>query len=79
MSLQVAALGRLMIVAGLLLAALGAVLVLGRWLPWLGRLPGDIRIERPGFTLYVPLASCLLVSVALSALLWLLGRIFRGW
>jgi hypothetical protein len=40
----------------------------------LGRLPGDIVIEREGFTLYLPLATSLLVSLGLTLVLWLLGR-----
>jgi hypothetical protein len=40
----------------------------------LGRLPGDIVIRRPGFSFYFPLATCLLVSAALTALAWLLRR-----
>jgi len=40
----------------------------------LGRLPGDIVIERKGFTLYLPLATSLLVSLGLTLVLWLLSR-----
>jgi hypothetical protein len=68
-------LGRLLIVAGLALAALGLVLSLGGRIPGLGRLPGDIVIERGGFRLYLPLATSLLLSLVLTAVLWLLrGR-----
>jgi hypothetical protein len=40
----------------------------------LGRLPGDIVIRRPGLTVYFPWVTCLLVSAALTALVWLLRR-----
>jgi hypothetical protein len=40
----------------------------------LGRLPGDITIERDNFRLYIPLATSLLISVVLSLVLWLIGR-----
>lgn len=71
--------GRLLIVAGLGLAAIGAIMWFagGRgWLSWLGRLPGDIRIdgERGGFTF--PVVTCLLVSLILSGLLALIRRFF---
>jgi hypothetical protein len=59
-------LGLVLIVAGLLwpyLSRLG-----------LGRLPGDIVIERAGGTFYFPIVTCLILSVALSALMWLFGR-----
>jgi DUF2905 family protein len=64
---------RTLIVLGLAIAALGLL-----W-PWLGRiglgrLPGDIVIERGNFTLYLPIASCLLVSLLVSLVLWLLNR-----
>ena len=58
--------------AGLLIAAAGVVLVIvgllawAGWLSWFGRLPGDIRVERPGVRVYVPITSMLLVSVLLS-------------
>ena len=40
----------------------------------LGRLPGDIFIERPGFSFYAPVAICLVVSIVLSLIVWLLNR-----
>jgi hypothetical protein len=67
-------LGRTLIVVGVVLAALGVLLYASPSLPWLGRLPGDIRIERPGFRLYVPITSCLVVSAVLSVAAWLFSR-----
>ena len=43
-------------------------------LPWLGKLPGDIRIERPGFTFVFPLATCLLISIVLTLISTLFSR-----
>lgn len=40
----------------------------------LGRLPGDFRVEREGFSFYFPLTTCLIISVALSLLIWFLRR-----
>ncbi|GAB4238632.1 MAG: hypothetical protein OHK0028_16260 [Deltaproteobacteria bacterium] len=65
--------GKTLIVAGLLIAALGALLLLSDKIGWLGRLPGDITIRRENFTLYFPIATCLVISILLS----LLFRIFR--
>lgn len=69
--------GKLLVVAGLGLALLGAFLWLGggNWFSWFGRLPGDVRVARPGFRLYAPLASMLLVSLLLSLVLWLVRRL----
>ena len=68
-------LARTLIVAGLVLVALGLLLYAGPSIPLLGRLPGDIRIERPGFRLFVPITSCILVSLILSAVLWLISKL----
>lgn len=68
------AVGKLLMLCGLGLLLLGALLTFGDKLGWLGRLPGDIRIERENFSLYFPLGSCLLLSALLSLLLWLLRR-----
>ena len=56
-----------------------ALVVLGLAWPWLsklglGRLPGDLRIERDGFSFYLPLTTSLLVSLLLSLLAWLFRR-----
>ena len=62
------------------LIILGVVLVLaGLLCPWLsrlglGRLPGDIVIERDNFRLYAPVTTSILISLALSLILWLLNR-----
>jgi hypothetical protein len=67
-------LGRLLIVAGLVLAALGVLLSLGGKIPGLGRLPGDIVIGRGTFRLYIPLATSILLSLVVTGVLWLLRR-----
>jgi membrane protein implicated in regulation of membrane protease activity len=67
-------LGRLLIVFGVLLVIAGLLLTLGGRIPWLGRLPGDIHLQRGSWTFYFPIATSLLVSVVLSLLLYLIGR-----
>jgi hypothetical protein len=67
-------LGRLLVVLGAVLVALGLLLQLTGRLPWLGRLPGDIVIRREHFTIHFPLTTSLLISLALSFLLWLFRR-----
>jgi hypothetical protein len=71
-------LGKVITGLGIVLIVVGLVM----WfaadkLIWFGHLPGDIRIERPGFRLYVPITTMLLLSVVLSLVLWLLGKFFR--
>jgi len=64
---------RWLIILGIVLIVVG---VLWPWLSklGLGRLPGDIVIERDNFTFYLPITTSILVSVGLSVILWLLGR-----
>ena len=75
--------GKLLLVMGLGLALMGGLLILGAKLinkdrlPWLGRLPGDIRVERKGFSCYFPLATSILVSLVLTVLLNLIVRLLR--
>jgi hypothetical protein len=72
--------GKLLLAAGLALTLLGGVLFVGakllgeNRLSWLGRLPGDIRIERKGWSCVFPLASSILVSLLLTVLLNLIVR-----
>lgn len=69
-------LGRVLLVAGLSLAAVGALLLLGERFPWLrpGRLPGDLAVEREHFKLYLPLGTSIVLSLVVSLVLWLLSR-----
>lgn len=69
--------GWVLLIVGLLIAGVGLAWLLLPSVPWLGRLPGDVRIEREGFRFYFPLMTCLLASVALTLLLWAV-RFFRG-
>jgi hypothetical protein len=66
----------MLVVGGLAAAAFGALLLLGTRLPWLrvGRLPGDVLIQRDGFSFYFPIVTMLLVSGLLTLVFWLIGR-----
>ncbi|MGV3504346.1 MAG: DUF2905 domain-containing protein [Adhaeribacter sp.] len=69
--------GKIIMFVGLGIALLGLLLWLsGNKLNWFGHLPGDIRVERPNFSFFAPITSMLLVSILLSALLWLIRRFF---
>ncbi len=66
--------GKVLMAFGLLIALAGLVLVLVGRVPWVGRLPGDIHIQRGNFTFYFPIATSLLLSVVLTLVFYLLGR-----
>jgi hypothetical protein len=66
--------GKLLIGLGGLLIIIGATLLLVGKIPWLGKLPGDIYIERRNITFFFPLTTSILVSMILSLVLYLLSR-----
>jgi hypothetical protein len=68
-------LGKFLVVAGLVMAAAGALLWSGVGRGWLGRLPGDIHYTRGQGGFYFPLTTCLLASILLSFILWLLRKL----
>jgi hypothetical protein len=67
-------LGKTLIVAGILLVAIGLLLTFGGKLNFIGKLPGDIRIERENFSFFFPLGTCLLASLLLSLIIWIFKR-----
>jgi hypothetical protein len=74
----VADLGKILLGVGLVMVLLGGFLLLvsnfsGK-VPWLGRMPGDIYIERGSWRFYFPLTTSILLSVALTVLFWLFSR-----
>ncbi len=71
---ELAPLGRVLLVFGLVITIIGAVLAFGIRVPFVGQLPGDIRIERDGATIFIPLGTMVVVSLVLSIALSLLAR-----
>jgi len=67
--------------AGAVLIVLGAIIVLASKVPFLGNLPGDLRVQGKTSTLFFPIATCVLISIALTVLvnagLWLFRRFFH--
>jgi hypothetical protein len=75
--MDVPGLGRLLITAGVLLLVVGVLLVVGSKIPLVGRLPGDLVFRKDGLTVFVPLATMLILSLALTILVNLFLRLFR--
>ncbi|RCS48246.1 DUF2905 domain-containing protein [Bremerella cremea] len=67
--------GWLLILVGLLMVGVGVVWLWGGSLPWLGKLPGDIAVDRGNFHFYFPLATCIVLSLMLTGVMWLV-RLF---
>jgi hypothetical protein len=71
--------GKTILGIGIFLVIIGAAIwLLGNKFSWFGNLPGDIRIEKPGFKFYAPIVSMLLVSIALSLLIWIFRKVFNS-
>ncbi len=70
-----AQIGKFLIITGLIIIVLGAILMLAGKVPFIGRLPGDIIIERKNFTFYFPLATSIILSIILTLILWILSKI----
>ena len=66
--------GRLLIFTGVILVVIGAVILLANKFPWIGKLPGDIYIQKKNFTFYFPITTCILISAIVSLVILFLGR-----
>ena len=66
--------GKLLVIIGLLRALFGGLLLMSGRIPWIGRLPGDIVIQRKNFTVYFPIVTSILLSILFTLVLWLVGR-----
>jgi ribose/xylose/arabinose/galactoside ABC-type transport system permease subunit len=67
-------LGKTLITLGAVIALIGLFLILSGKMPWLGRLPGDIYIKRDNFSFSFPLTTCIILSAAISFILWLFRK-----
>jgi len=66
--------GKALILLGILLVVVGLIFSFGPKIPWLGHLPGDIYIQRGRFSFYFPLATCLLISLVVTLVLYFFRR-----
>ena len=66
--------GKVLVIAGVVLAVAGALLWSGVGKGWLGRLPGDIHYAKGNLSLHFPIVTCLLVSAILTVILWLFRK-----
>lgn len=75
---DIQSLGRILLLIGGAIALLGLLFVIGgRFLPWLGRLPGDIHIQRGNVSCFLPLATSIIVSLLLTIVLNIIIRLLN--
>jgi hypothetical protein len=79
MEFGVTTIGKTLIIAGAVLIIIGGLIWLAGRFPQIGigRLPGDILIKRDNFTFYFPLGTCIVISVVVSLLWWLISWVTR--
>lgn len=71
------AIAKYIVIGGVVLVVVGLILYFaGDKLGWLGRLPGDIRIEKENFRFYFPITTMILISVLISLAIWIIRRLF---
>jgi len=66
--------GKLLIMLGAFIVFVGIILMTINKIPFLGELPGDIRIQKGNFSFYFPLSTCILISVVLSLIFWFFSK-----
>ena len=66
--------GKTLITIGVILVILGLIFSVAGKIPWLGNLPGDVTIQRERYTFYFPLATCILISIVISLVLYFFRR-----
>ena len=72
--LEMGALGKMLILLGVLIIAIGFLLLMGDKIPWVGKLPGDIIVKKEKFTFYFPLTTSIIISVLLTLLFTLFRK-----
>jgi hypothetical protein len=66
--------GRILLVAGIIVAGIGGLLILAKHIPFVGKLPGDILIEKKNFTFFFPITTSIVISILLSLVLYLFNK-----
>lgn len=71
---ELSALGKILIFFGIIMIVVGGLLLFGSKIPFIGRLPGDIAIQKKNFSFYFPITTSIIISIILSFIMWLLSR-----
>jgi len=66
--------GKTLILLGITLIIIGTIFILGIRIPWIGRLPGDIYVQKKTFSFYFPVTTCILISAIATFIFFVIGR-----
>lgn len=72
---MISQLGKLLILAGMVMLVLGLLFYWNEKIPWLGKLPGDIIVKKKNFTFYFPIVTCLVISLVMTLLFFVFNRL----
>lgn len=76
--INMAVFGKILIISGIVLIVVGVIVIVGNnRFGWFGNLPGDIKIEKKNFSFYAPVVTMLIISIVLSLLFWIFGKIIK--
>jgi len=65
--------GKMLVLVGSVITGVGLLMMFSDKIPYLGRLPGDISVKKESFQLYIPITTSILISVAVSLVLWVIS------
>lgn len=71
---ELSSFGKILIYIGIIMIVVGGLFMLGGKIPFVGRLPGDIAIQKKNFSFYFPITTSIVISIILSLIMWLLSR-----
>lgn len=71
---ELSAFGRILILIGIIMIVVGGLFMLGGKIPFLGKLPGDIAIQKKNYSFYFPVTTSIIISIILSFIMWLLSK-----
>lgn len=66
--------GRFLILTGVIIVVIGVLFLFSGKIPWIGKLPGDIIVQKKNFAFYFPIATSILISIIITLFLWLIGK-----
>jgi formate hydrogenlyase subunit 3/multisubunit Na+/H+ antiporter MnhD subunit len=66
--------GKILIFFGIVMIVVGGFFLIGNKIPFLGKLPGDIAVQKKNFGFYFPITTCIVISIIISLIMWLFGK-----